>query len=107
MRSPERRSFSLPRGRVIWLTAVLATVMLATAALVRVDTRDAQGTDRKRTTLDVWWSTLDRLPVEAPSFLTRSVLAVLLLAAVVALAFVIASTLELGIGDPADDDDAT
>jgi hypothetical protein len=84
-------------------TATVAAGMLALAALVPVDTRDAAGIHRDRTTFDVWWSALNRLPRQGPVVLTREVLVVLLLAAVVALVYVVAATVALAFDDAADD----
>jgi hypothetical protein len=93
-------------GRTAGVTAIVTAGVLALAAFVQVDTRDAAGIHRDRTVFDVWWTALSRLPGDGPVFLTREVLVVLLLAAVMTLAYVIAATFELAFEDSADNADS-
>lgn len=94
--------FSNPRALLARRGFVTATLTLLLAGLFAlgirfgvITVRDSAGVYRRMAIRAVWLALLDHLPAAAPGLLSRGPLLVLLIVAVVAMAYAIVATLRL------------
>ena len=97
-RSTSRALLGLLRHRALGtalLTGLLAGAFALGVARGEVTVRGGQGGRRVMPIVDVWGAFLDRLPPQAPDWVSRELMLILLVLAGIAFAYVLAATLRL------------
>ena len=77
------------------LTALMTLVLGGIAFLARVEVRPTDGERREMRVIDIWREALRLIPAEAPPILSQAVMAMLLVAALVGMAYIIVAILRL------------
>lgn len=90
-----RRFLRSDRSVTAGLTAIVTLALLGLAVLIPLNTRNAAGVEQHKTAFDVWRSTLEHVPADAPFFLTTSTLTILSILALVISAYVLVAIARL------------
>ena len=106
MRSPERRRDDRPwtdarpsvlgrAGMTSLLTAITVALLGGMVFVARVETRTSDGDRREMRVIDVWREVLQAIPAEAPAVFTETLMAVLLITALIGIAYIIVAIMRL------------
>ena len=96
LRSSGRRSWVGGGARLTTLLTALTTLVLGGIAfLARVEVRPADGERREMRVIDIWREALRVIPAEAPPIFSQPVMALLLVAALVGMAYILVAILRL------------